>query len=230
MPQALNNVWLTSCQPWGAGWAAAPHRAQSLQAHSKAPPCQRFPPPAPANLNLNTPQTWLKLMRADSLENNSPWAALLVLWDLQLSCVLLFNKTRRVHSASHREPRHSPQHGRSDFPLGSELTEHIPTQPTYTRCSTSATRNCINKFTQVSWSTPPGTVLSLYQKPLFPVEQVPFLLKPTCLLLLRQALMPAFHTQVIKWNIFPSNHWMVLRHLFLKVTLQGFHPVSLYLF
>lgn len=210
--------WVSSSPSAGT----APQGAQPPRAHGKAPPRQRLPPPAPANLNSNTPQTWLKLMRTDSLGNNSPWAALFVLWDLQLSSAFTFNKTHGVHSASH--------HGRADFPSGSELTEHIPIEPTYIRSSTSGTGNCINKSTQLSWSTPPGSVLSLYQNPHFPVEKIPFLLKPTCLLLLRQALTPTFHTQVIKWNIFPSNHWMVLRHLFLKVTLQGFHPVSLYLF
>lgn len=62
MPQALNNVWVPRWQPWGAGWAAAPHRAQ---------PCGtqlRPPPPAPANLHSDTALTRIK-----THENSFPW-------------------------------------------------------------------------------------------------------------------------------------------------------------
>lgn len=142
---------------------------QPLTGHS---PCEHRAKPHHAkgshHLLQQTPiqtllRLWLKRLRSDSLENNSPRAALFALWVLQLRCAFMFNK-RHVLPASLRELRHSLQHGRSDFP-GFELTEHIPVQPTYIRSGTSGTRNCINKFTQLNWPTPPGYSPQFAPKP-----------------------------------------------------------------
>lgn len=195
---------------------------QPLTGHG---PCEQQSPATPRAPTLLQQTSTQTLLRH---EYNSweliPWETIL----LELPYVSFEISSHPVHlrlieHMVHAQPR-SVSRGTSDFPSAPELTEHIPVQPTFIRSSTSGTRNCINKFTQLNRSTPPGTVLSLYQKSPFPEEKVPFLLKSACLLPLRQALMPTFHTLLIKWNIFPSNHWMVLKYLFLKVTSQGFPP------
>lgn len=158
-----------------------------------------------------------------------PWKTILLevpcSFVLQLCCAFMCTMVCYSCTAC---TRYSLHQGRADCP-GWELPEHIPAQSTH-RSSTSGTRDCINKFTQLNWSTPPAYGPQFAPKAPPSCGKSTFSLKTCMFAPLRHVLMPTFHTKVSKQNIFPSNHWIVLRHLFLKVTLQGFHSVSLYLF
>lgn len=108
-----------------------------------------------------------------------PWKTILELpiCPLLSSCAVHLCLTRPMVYCWWAEVQPAP----CDCP-GWELAEHSPAQPTHTP-STSGTRICMDTFTQLNWSTLPGCGPQFVPKSPFPVEKVPFLLNPPCLLL-----------------------------------------------
>lgn len=134
-----------------------------------------------------------KSLRSDSLESHPPRAALCVLGALQLCCAFLFDRTHPVLLSLALSLRCSLHHGTSDFPgLSTSLGSlHPPHQPSWDKELHQQLHTAQLISSTCLWA-------SVCTKPRLSCGKGSFSYKTYMFAPLRQALMPTFHTKVIK--------------------------------